>query len=87
MTNSFLTTIILSPTGDRMKLSKKPSTEVTKLQLEILFSAVRIARDENVRSLKALQARLLAIWPKKPKSIKAALRIWANHEVAKLNSK
>ena len=70
-----------------MKLSKKPSTEVTKLQLEILFAAVRIARDENVRTLKVLKARLLRLWPKKPKSISVVLTYWANYEATKKGTK
>lgn len=66
-----------------MTKKKKPAEELTPLQLDILFAAVRIARDDNIRTVKALTARLKAIWPKKPKSIQAALTYWANYEAAK----
>lgn len=58
-------------------------TQLTQLQLDILFTAVRIARDENVRNVRALTSRLKTIWPNKPKSICAALTYWANYEAAK----
>lgn len=66
---------------------KKPDPELTPLQLDILFAAVRIARDENVRTLKVLKARLLKLWPKKPKSISVALTYWANYEATKKGAK
>lgn len=69
-----------------MTTKKKPVTELTPLQLDILFAAVRIARGDQIRTVKALKARLLAIWPKKPKSINAALEYWANYEAAKPRS-
>lgn len=66
-----------------MTKQKKPKQELTPLQLDILFAAVRIARGDQMRTVKALRARLLAIWPKKPKSITAALKYWAEYEAAK----
>jgi hypothetical protein len=66
-----------------MTKQKKPKQEFTPLQLDILFAAVRIARGGQIRTVKALRARLLAIWPKKPKSITAALKYWAEYEAAK----
>jgi nucleoid DNA-binding protein len=66
-----------------MTKEKKPKTELTPLQLDILFAAVRIARGDQIRTVKALKARLLQIWPKKPKSITVALKYWAKYETAK----
>jgi hypothetical protein len=66
-----------------MTKEKKPKTELTPLQLDILLAAVRIARGDQIRTVKALKARLLQIWPKKPKSIKVALKYWAEYEAAK----
>lgn len=66
--------------------TKKPVTELTPLQLDILFAAVRIARADQIHTVKALKTRLLQIWPKKPKSIMIALKYWANHEASQLRS-
>jgi hypothetical protein len=66
-----------------MTKEKKPKMELTPLQLDVLFAAVRIARGDQVRTVKALKARLLQIWPKKPKSITVALKYWAEYEAAK----
>lgn len=66
-----------------MTKKKKPDQELTPLQMDILFSAVRIARDDRVQSVKVLKERLQKIWPTKPKSIKVALTYWANYEATK----
>ena len=66
-----------------MTKQKKPKTELTPLQLDILFAAVQISRGDRIRTVNVLRARLLRIWPKKPKSITAALKYWAEYEAAK----
>ena len=75
----------MSANSNRGKVVKRQEalTQLTQLQLDILLTAVRIARDENVRNVGALTSRLKTIWPKKPKSICAALTYWANYEAAK----
>lgn len=62
---------------------KTDKSELTDLQLTILMAAVRIARNDNVRTLPALQRKLSVIWPKKPRSIRRALKYWADYEVSK----
>jgi hypothetical protein len=66
-----------------MTKQKKLKTDLTPLQLDILFAAVQIARGDQIRTVKALKARLLQIWPKKPKSITVALKYWSKYETAK----
>ena len=66
--------------------AQKSDVELTQLQLDILLTAVRLARDENLRNVGALTSRLKNIWPKKPKSIRVAITYWANYEVSKPRS-
>lgn len=56
--------------------------ELTEDQFEILRSAVTIARGDQVRRLDTLRQRLLAHYPKHEADVDAALRYWANYEVA-----
>lgn len=61
----------------------KKKIDLTPLQLDILYTAVRLAKSERIRSVKKLKSRLRSIWPTKPKSITAALNYWSEYEAAK----
>lgn len=67
---------------DDLHMPKK-LPELTPLQFDILRCAVNTAREHNIQTVKALRASLLRRWPKKPKSINAALVFWANYEKSK----
>lgn len=47
--------------------------------LAIMMTAVRIARDEQIRTVSILRSRLLQRYPGKDADIKAALDQWANY--------
>lgn len=53
---------------------------LTPLQFEILRDAVNIARDRQIQTKEVLRSVLLQRWPKKPKSVNAAIVFWANQE-------
>lgn len=58
------------------------ATEFTERAFGILQSAVRIARDEQIRTLVRLRQRLNAIFPGEEATIEIALAKWAEYEVA-----
>lgn len=58
------------------------ATEFTERAFGILQSAVRIARDEQIRTLVRLRQRLNAIFPNEEATIEIALAKWAEYEVA-----
>jgi hypothetical protein len=64
---------------DDLRMPKK-LPELTPLQLDILRCAINTAKENNIQTVTVLRALLLHRWPKKPKSIDAALELWANHE-------
>lgn len=61
----------------------KKLPELTPLQFDILRCAINTARENNLKTVKALRASLLRRWPNKPKSINNALAFWANYEKSK----
>jgi hypothetical protein len=48
----------------------------------ILRTAVRVARDEQIRTLKALRARLATLFPDAPDQRDAAIKTWAEYTVS-----
>jgi hypothetical protein len=52
-------------------------------QLDILSDAVRLVRDRQIRTVAALRADLLEIYPGRDDDIRAALMLWAREEAAK----
>jgi hypothetical protein len=67
---------------DDLRMPKK-LPDLTPLQFDILRCAINTARENNLKTVKALRASLLHRWPKKPKSIDTALVFWANYEKSK----
>ena len=55
------------------------SQDLSELGFYILKSAVTLARDEQIPSLKALRARLASLFPGQPDEVETALRYWAQH--------
>jgi hypothetical protein len=55
------------------------NAELDELTFEILRAAVRVARDEQIRSLPALRARLARMYPQFPEQIKGAIETWAQY--------
>ncbi len=64
---------------------KKPSAEITALQFEILRYAVNVSKEKGIRSVTRLRAELSRRWPRKPKSIAAALNFWSCHARQRAN--
>lgn len=63
--------------------TRKSGVTLTDLQFTILREAVTLARERQVQSVATLRAMLLRRWPRKPKSVTAALQFWADHERSK----
>jgi len=59
---------------------------MTDQEFAILQSAINIAKSEQIHSVKALNARLLRLFPNEEKNITSALRFWGEYEQAKRNS-
>lgn len=57
--------------------------ELSEEGLGLLMSAVRLAKDEQIRTVAALRSRLLRLFPGQDKPIEEALVTWANYERSK----
>lgn len=64
----------------RLEEGQKPLTD---LQFVILQTAVTLVKTEQIKRLSTLRARLLRLFPNKPKNIERALTYWANHLISK----
>lgn len=70
-----------------VKKSKRTKIQkpLTDLQFVILQAAVTLVKNEQIKRLSALRARLRQVFPDKPKNIERALTYWANYLVSKGN--
>lgn len=57
--------------------------ELSEEGLTLLMAAVRLARDEQIRTVAALRSRLLGLFPGSEEQVGEALLTWANYERAK----
>lgn len=56
------------------------TNELSDVALEILMTAVRISRDEQIRRVAELRSRLAQRYPSNEANIEAAIIRWANYE-------
>lgn len=56
-----------------------PDTEITDDQFEMLRTAVTITRNESIRRLAQLRARLNGLYPGRAEDVNAALRFWSKN--------
>lgn len=57
--------------------------ELSQAGLDVLMTAVRVARDEQIRTVAALKARLSGLFPGQDSAIHEALVTWAEYEKSK----
>ncbi len=56
-----------------------PVPEMTEAVFEILRSAVNLARNEQIRNVPALKARLLSFYPGHEDDLNQAIYLWAQY--------
>jgi hypothetical protein len=67
----------ISSVGRAADESATEAAELDELEVNILMSAVTIARNEQVRSVAALRSRLRQHYPEQDGGIDRALKYWA----------
>lgn len=55
------------------------ASELSPGALQILMTAVRLAKDQQIQRVHALKRRLEEVFPGKGKDIDAAIAYWAGH--------
>ena len=73
----------LSSDHNSTEQTQDSASELSAEVAALLYSAVQLARNHALTSVKALKAALLKEYPAKDKQINEALTVWANYEKRK----
>ena len=60
-------------------IPEKSKMDISEITLDIVKSAVTLAKNEQITTVDLLRNRLLSLYPNNQENINKAIKLWANH--------